>query len=146
MGYQRIKGEFIKVCKVGDIILIQNAMRDGQEIGRHSFIVINTDGGQIEGVPFDFVCNVMSSFTGKGQAYKLRKLSYPDNIPYDPNDVNVPNGNDKEGFIKPGVLFYFDQSKIDFEVIGDISIDLYNRIMEFIKNADSIEVVTDNLG
>lgn len=135
------------MCKVGDIIVVQNCKINGKELGRHSFVVLNTDKGEVEGMPFDLVCNIMSSFDGKGEEYKQRKLSYPENMPYSPTDENIVNGHGKEGFIKAGVYFFFDKSTIDFRVIGNIQIELYLKLMEFINNMDpnKIRYILDNI-
>lgn len=133
------------MCKIGDIIVVKNPKRENADIGKHSFIVISTEKGKIEGLEFDLVCNIMGSFDGKGEDYRLRKLSYPDNLEVSQNDVIVPNGNSKSGYVKPAVLFYFDSSITEYEVIGQITIELYNKIIEFIKQADEIEQTIDNL-
>lgn len=135
------------MCKVGDIIVVQNCKVNGNEIGRHSFVVLSTDKGEVEGISFDLVCNIMSSFEGKGESYKQRKLSYPENMPYSPSEENIVNGHGKEGFIKAGMYFLFDKSTIDFKVIGNIQIELYLRLIEFINNMDpnDIRYILDNL-
>ena len=136
------------MCKVGDIIVVQNCKVDGKKIGRHSFVVLNTDRGEVEGMPFDLVCNIMSSFDGKGEEYKRKKLSYPENMQYSPVEENILNGHGKEGFIKAGMYFLFDRSTINFKVIGNIQIELYLRLIEFINNMDpnDIKYILDNLG
>ena len=50
------------MCKVGDIIVIRNYKSQGNELRRHSFVVLSTEKGRIQGLEFDLVCNVMSSF------------------------------------------------------------------------------------
>ncbi len=49
-------------CQVGDIIVVNEYKSQGRTLKQHSFVVINTDGGQIQGLDYDVVCNVMSSF------------------------------------------------------------------------------------
>lgn len=133
------------MCSVGDIIVIEHPIRDGQDLGRHSYIVLSTENGQIEGMDFDLVCNVMGSFDGKGNEYKEMKLSYPENIAYQPSDVNVPGGNSKEGYIKAGVLFYFDKSQISYHVIGQVKVELFTHLLHYIESLEEISYVTDNL-
>ncbi|MEE1255548.1 MAG: hypothetical protein UHN47_03415 [Lachnospiraceae bacterium] len=135
------------MCKVGDIIVVNKAKVNNKEIGRHSFIVLNTDKGEIEGLPFDLVCNLMSSFDGKGDDYKAKKLSYPENMPYSPNDENIIDGHGKEGFIKAGVYFFFNKENTDFYVIGNVEIALYLKLLEFINNMNEkdIKYIIDNL-
>lgn len=135
------------MCKVGDIIVVKDCKRDGKNIGRHSFVVLNANQGEIEGLSFDLVCNIMSSLEGKGEEYKKMKLSYPENMPYEPSEENIINGHGKEGFIKAGAFFLFNRADIDFYVIGNVEIELYLKLLSFIKNMDpkDISIVRDNL-
>ena len=48
------------MCKIGDIILVKKYVSHGVELGKHSFVVLNADNGEIQGLPYDLVCNVMS--------------------------------------------------------------------------------------
>ena len=50
------------MCCVGDIILINKYKDNGTVITKHSFVVVDDDGGSIQGLPYDFMCNVLSSF------------------------------------------------------------------------------------
>lgn len=43
------------MCQNGDIILIERYMFHGQLMRRHSFIVINNDGGRICGLNYDLI-------------------------------------------------------------------------------------------
>lgn len=135
------------MCRVGDIIVVEHCIKDGKDVGRHSYVVLNTDKGEIEGLSFDLVCNLMSSLEGKSEEYKKRKLSYPENMPYSPTEEHVINGHGKEGFIKAGVYFLFDRSKLNYRVIGNIEVELYIKLMSFIKNMnkEDIQMVFDNL-
>lgn len=45
------------MCKVGDIIVVKNYRSHGTVINRHSFVVLSTEKGQIQGLDFDLVCN-----------------------------------------------------------------------------------------
>ena len=60
------------MCKIGDIILVEKYKSGNKEIGKHSFIVIEDKNGIIEGLPYDFIGNVLSSF--KDEKQKQRKL------------------------------------------------------------------------
>lgn len=135
------------MCKVGDIIVIKDCKTGTGSIGRHSFVVLETDKGEIEGLPFDLVCNIMSSLEGKGEEYKQKKLSFPENMPYDPSEENVINGHGREGFIKAGVYFFFNRSDIEFTVIGNVQTELYLRLLDYIKhmNPEDIKYILDNL-
>ncbi len=135
------------MCKVGDIIVVRDCKAETGNIGRHSFVVLDTNQGEIEGLSFDLVCNIMSSLEGKGEEYKKKKLSYPENMPYDPSEENIINGHGKEGFIKAGVYFLFNRADIDFTVIGNVQIELYLKLIDFIKhmNPEDIRYILDNL-
>lgn len=135
------------MCKVGDIIVVENCKVGDRQIGRHSFVVLSTEKGEIEGLSFDLVCNIMSSLEGKGEEYKQRKLSHPENMPYSPSEENIINGHGKEGFIKAGVYFLFDRERTDFYVIGNVEIGLYLKLLEYVKtlDAETISYILDNL-
>ena len=135
------------MCKVGDIIVVDECRVGNREIGRHSYIVLNTDKGEIEGLPFDLVCNIMSSLEGKDDEYKKRKLSYPENMPYLPSEENVTNGHGKEGFVKAGIFYLFNRETIKYKVIGNVHIELYLRLINYIEHMDpdNIKYISDNL-
>ena len=96
---------------------------------------------------FDLVTNIMSSFEGKSDDYKRKKLSHPENMPYDPSEENIPNGHGKEGFIKAGVYFLFDRKNTDFYVLGNVETELYLKLIDFINNMnpENIKYIIDNL-
>lgn len=50
------------MCNVGDIIVVNGYNDNGKTIGRHSFVVLNDDAGKIQGLDYDIICNVMSSY------------------------------------------------------------------------------------
>lgn len=137
------------MCKIGDIIVINDAKIGNQSVGKHSFVVLSTDKGEIEGLSFDLVCNLMSSLEGKGDEYKQRKLSYPENMPYSAIEENIYSKykNGKEGFIKAGVYFLFNKEQTNFKVIGNVDIELYLRLMAYINqmNPEDIKYILDNL-
>lgn len=67
------------MCKIGDIIAIQKYIGDGNnKVNIHYFIVINDTNGKIEGLDFDIVATVMSSF--KTKKHILKKLKYKENL------------------------------------------------------------------
>lgn len=84
------------MCKVGDIIVVENYKSGGKDIGKHSFVVISDEGGEIQGLDYDLICNVMSSF--KDERQKTRKLKYEGNFPITHNDTdtNPDSGKDDE--------------------------------------------------
>ena len=50
------------MCKIGDIILVNRYKDKDKILGRHSFVVISDENGEIHGLPYDMICNVFSSF------------------------------------------------------------------------------------
>ncbi len=131
------------MCKVGDIILIKRYKSHNMDLKQHSFVVLNTDGGEIQGLSYDLVCNVMSSF--HSEEHRKKKLKFPGNLEYTPSDENVRHGHGKQGYIKADQFYYFNKSKIDYLVIGSISVELFIELIQLINNLSSIEQIIDNL-
>ena len=73
------------MCKIGDIILIRKYKDGKNQLGTHSFIVIDDRKGVIEGLPYDMICNVLSSF--KDEEQRKRKLGYDGNFPISHDDT-----------------------------------------------------------
>ncbi|WP_418586622.1 hypothetical protein [Intestinibacter sp.] len=131
------------MCEVGDIILINSYESDGQVIGKHSFVVINDEEGQIQGLDYNIICNVMSSF--KDEAHKNKKLSFPGNFPVTSSDSTVLFGNDKDGYIKAEQFYFFNKEKTSFTVIGKMNPDVFELLIKFIKDQPNIKYIIDNL-
>lgn len=136
-----------EMCKAGDIIVVKDCKIDGTQIGRHSFVVLNNTKGEVRGMSFDLACNLMSSFEGKGEEYKTKKLTYPENMAYAPTEEIVKNGHGKEGFIKAGIYYLFDSKTTKYKKVGTVTHELYDRLLDYINNmsSDQIRIVTDNL-
>ena len=129
------------MCKIGDIIIVDEYKDNGNVIPSHSFVVINDENGEIQGLSYDFVANALSSFKGKTQ--KKRKLSYPGNFPITPNDTITNPHNNKSGYIKSD---YFSKDKISYEVIGYMKPEIFNSLIEYIDNSDfELLDIVDNL-
>lgn len=79
------------MCKVGDIILVNNYHHNNNCIDKHSFVVLSIEEGQIQGLDYNLICNVMSSF--KSQEQRVQKLNYPGNIEILNSDKIVVNGS-----------------------------------------------------
>lgn len=135
------------MCKIGDIIVIQKYKSQGKDIKRHSFVVIDDTDGNIQGLAFDFVSLVFSSF--KSEEQKTKKLSYSANFPIVAEDVDIKEGNEGSGFIKAEQLYYFNKEKIEYRVIGSMDKDIFNLLIEFMQELSeqgiSFEAITDNL-
>lgn len=117
------------MCKLGDIIVIDEYLGDdGVKLNRHSFVVINDKPDFIEGLKYDFVANVMSSF--KSEEHRNKKLKFMENVEIISEDIITENTkNTKSGFIKADQLIYFDKSKINYYVLGHISEDLLDELL-----------------
>lgn len=131
------------MCRVGDIIVIREYISQGKKLGQHSFVVLQDNGGKICGMDYDLVCNVMSSF--HSEDHRKRKLKFPGNLEYSASEEAVKNGHGKGGYIKADQLYYFREADIDYFVIGNVSPELYKRLVDLISSLDTIEDITDNL-
>lgn len=131
------------MCKVGDIIVVRGYKSQGKHIHQHSFVVLSTENGQIQGLDYDMVCNVMSSF--HSEEHRRKKMGYPGNFEYSATDEYIKNGHGKAGFIKAEQFYYFDSNKIDFYVIGNVDADLFNKLLNFINSLEEVEHIIDNL-
>lgn len=132
------------MCQIGDIILVQKYKDHGQDLSRHSFVVISDENGEIQGITYDFIANVLSSF--KSDTQRERKLKYPGNFPIDSSDTETNPHNNKSGFVKADQLYYFAKDKLSYTVIGTMKPDVFNELMNFIENSDfDFEDIIDNL-
>lgn len=144
------KGNYYKeevksaMCKIGDIILIEKYKARGKTLRRHSFVVIDDQDGKIQGLPYDMICNVFSSF--KSEEQKKRKLSYPGNFPIANEDTHTQPDNGKSGYVKTDQLYFFNKNKVEYTVIGNIQPDILELVLEFIDTSDfEAEAIIDNL-
>ena len=132
------------MCKTGDIIFIKEFKSHGKIISSHSFIVISDDNGEVEGLSYDFACNMLSSF--KSEEQKERKLSSPGNYEIKNTDTVTNPDNGKDGFVKADQLYLFNKGKIDYVTIGTVMSDVMDSLLKFINNGEfGIEQITDNL-
>lgn len=113
-------------------------------IGKHSFIVVNDKPDFIEGLGYDLVTNVMSSF--KNEEQRNRKLRFMENIEIISDDIiSNKNINKKSGFVKADQLIYFDKSKIDYYVLGHISDELLDELIMIIMILAKSNKLRNNL-
>lgn len=132
------------MCKVGDIIVVEEYMHAGRTIKSHSFVVVGDENGTIQGLEYDFVANVLSSF--KDDEQKARKLKFPGNFPVANDDTVTDPDNGKSGFLKTDQMYYFSKDKIKYRTIGNVLPDIMDIILEFINSADfPVQAITDNL-
>ena len=132
------------MCKLGDIIVVDEYVGDDEVIvSKHSFVVINDKPGFIEGLRYDLVTNVMSSF--KNDEHKNRKLRFMENLEVISDDIVADkNKNGKSGFIKADQLIYFDKTKIKYYVLGHLDEKLLDElILLIIKLAECGKLVNN---
>lgn len=68
-------------CEIGDIVLIsQFKYPDGKSGSLHSFVVIDIEKDELEVLPFEYLCLLISS--------QKKKESYPYNVPIKKDNVN----------------------------------------------------------
>lgn len=134
------------MCKLGDIIVVKNYIgNDGENVGRHSFIVINDEKGTIIGLDYDIVAVVISSFKNKKQ--KKKKLSYDGNFELDNNSMNEITLK-KESYVKIDKLFYFNKKKTEYYILATLKPEILEKLLKAIlllHNANKIEQIIDNL-
>ena len=132
------------MCQVGDIILVDHYSDNGKTLSKHSFVVIDDNNGTIEGMSYDMICNVLSSF--KSEKQKRRKLSYPGNFPIAHDDTVTNPHNSKSGYVKLDQLYYFKKDKLQFRTIGTMNPDILELLFEFLEESDfEIFDIVDNL-
>jgi hypothetical protein len=132
------------MCKIGDIILVNKYNDNGKSLNRHSFVVISDEHGKIEGLSYDLICNVLSSF--KNEEQKKRKMGYVGNFPISSDDTVTTPHNDKSGYLKTDQLYYFNKSILDYEVIGYIKSDILELVFDYINESNfDLQAITSNL-
>lgn len=136
------------MCKKGDIILVRSYKDGDCNLSQHSFVVIDDEGGCVCGLTYDLVALVMSSF--KSEEQRKQKLKYPGNFELVPEDkVMQPWANSKSGYIKAEQFYYFDKSKLDYTVIGMLTDNAWDALLDFIEalpeRGVEIQQVLDNL-
>ncbi|KUO73389.1 MAG: hypothetical protein APF77_13740 [Clostridia bacterium BRH_c25] len=132
------------MCNVGDIIVVDSYKDRGNTLNKHSFVVLYQDTGTIQGLDYDMICNVMSSF--KNEKQHDIKMRYPGNFPVVFDDFDPITGNKLRGYIKVEQLYYFKKDNLKYMVIGHMKPDIFNLLIEFIGDLNvPIEHITDNL-
>lgn len=132
------------MCKIGDIILISNFIGDGNNnVKSHYFVVVNDEAGSIEGLDFDIVGAVMSSF--KNEEHKRKKLRYEENLEITENDGVINNHNLKDGYIKNDQLHYFNKNTTNYLVVGQIDGDVLIKILQLMQYLDTKGKLKQNI-
>ena len=129
------------MCKVGDIIKVEKYIGDdGQEVGRHTFVVISEDEDVIEGYNFDFVGCPMSSIKSEAQRQKVEADERLMIIKT--NDQNgMPASKYEESFLKTHLFYFFKKEKIQYQVIGALNIDTYMTLLKQLESLDEKELI-----
>lgn len=135
------------MCKSGDIIVIKE-FRDesGEKVPKHSFVVINDEKDFIEGLKYDFVCNMMCSF--HNDKHKKKKLRYKENLPIKEKVIKGNKINSKEGFIKANQLYYFNKNSIEYKIIAHMEPKLLEELINLIlilQSDGKLKIITTNL-
>ena len=135
------------MCQPGEIVVIEKFLdSEKHENTRHSFVVLSNESGKIEGIDYNIVLALMSSFRGKPDGYKAKKLKYPWNIHITTLDTDMLSGNNEEGFIKCNQLHYFDLTEDEINIIGSVNATVWDKINEALdKYEDKIIINTYNL-
>ncbi len=135
------------MCKLGDIIVVNKYIGDdGEEIGRHSFIVIDDNPNFIQGLEYTHVTAVISSF--KNAEQREKKLKYEGNLEVSEYEKDGTHSFSKPSYVKADKLFYFHKDKLDYYVFGRISDDLLDELMRLIiklSNEGKLNIITENL-
>lgn len=121
----------MKMCKLGDVIVIKEFKNEyGEIVPKHSFVVINDEPDFVEGFRYDFVSNMLCSF--HDEEHKKKKLRFEQNLAVKEEKISGENINNKEGYIKADQLYYFDKSKIEYKIIAYIDPELLDELVQLI--------------
>ncbi|MGL5329088.1 MAG: type II toxin-antitoxin system PemK/MazF family toxin [Peptostreptococcaceae bacterium] len=134
------------MCKVGDIILVNTYKHGDTVLNKHSFVVVDTDGGKIKSAEYHMNGVVMGSF--HNEKHREKKLAYTQNIEILNSETHTSPDNGKDGYVKCDQLYYFNKEKISYSVIGDVSEETMIKIMDHINELAEEGKVTniiDNL-
>jgi hypothetical protein len=135
------------MCKIGDIVLVYDPIKNGKHIGMHSFVVLDDTGGNIRSVNFDFIGLLMSSMDTQQKREKLMK--YDGNFPLTPDEqIITSGGNGKSACVKADQFYYFNKNEIRYRILGSLDMDIFNLLIEFIQEIGdkgiTFEQVIDN--
>lgn len=130
--------------KFGDIVIITKYIsEDGKDMSGHSFIVVGDEEGEIQGIPYDLVCSVMTSIK-EGKRYK----NSSNWLKITADDRNINPENNKSAYIKANQLYYFQKNSIDTIQIGCATEEIMDALIELINHLDEtgqLKIIIDNL-
>lgn len=134
------------MCKMGDIIIVNKYIGDdGKKIGKHSFVVINDEGGTISGLDYTMVASAISSF--KNEEHRKKKLKYQGNMEL-PIDAMSEANFRKSSYIKADKAFYFDKNKLDYYVFATLKDEYMDELLRLVlklAKEGKLEQIIDNL-
>lgn len=93
-------------------------------------MVIDNNQDEVEGIAYDLVANVMSSF--KNEEHRKKKIKHKENLEIISDNIISNTKNSRNGFIKADQLFYFDKSKLDYYIFASISPELLDELIRLI--------------
>lgn len=136
------------MCQIGDLIKIEKYIGDdGEEVGRHTFVVLSESEDMIKGLKFDLVGSPISSIKTKEQREKIEEDSRLMIIKT--NDQNgMPASKYEESFIKSHLMYYFKKDKIDYKVLGALNVETFLELQDQLNRldeSDDIEQVITNI-
>ena len=134
------------MCKLGDIILVENYIGDdGKEINQHSFVVVSDEKGTIAGLDYSMVASVISSF--KSEEQRQKKLKYEKNMELPLEAMNEKNFR-KLSYIKADKAFYFNKNKLNYYVLATLKEEYLDKLLKLILKLASegkLNQIIDNL-
>jgi len=132
------------MCKIGDIITVSNFVGDGNnQVGNHYFVVVNDKNGEIEGLNFDVVGTVMSSF--KSEEHRAKKLQYEENLEVTETEGKINNRDLRDGYIKADQLHYFNKENTNYFVVGQVDGDVLIKLLEKMQYLDTKGKLKQNI-
>lgn len=125
------------MCNVGDIVYIRNYLtEEGRHSSGHPFIVVDDQNGQIGGIAFDLVCSTMSSFDGKPEEYKQKKLSYIENL-----HIRIEDGAIKDSYVKADQMYLFKKSETNYKVVGIADKEFVEELLILIEELKRLKLL-----
>lgn len=125
------------MCQIGDIILVKEYISgDGVRLKQHPFIIIDDQGGELASIEaqYDFIGSVMSSF--KSEQHRRKLLLHEENL-----EIKIKDGVKKDGIIKADQFYFFKKDKIEYELIGRVTEELFEVLQELILLLNSHEKI-----
>lgn len=115
---------------MGDIIVVYSYKSGGIKLPPHSFVILDNNKGHAQGMDYDWICLVMSSFKGN----KAKVMRYKGTFPIVPDDEDIKGGgNSTSGYIKANQFYYFKKDKIKYKHIGKLKPEIFELLVDYIN-------------